>query len=71
MGFGGRYITPDDIGNLAVFLASPDSFFITGQGIVVDGGFIDLYKESLDLWFGSKQEILREAGKTGHPTGDE
>ena len=31
--------TPEDIGNLAVFLASDASSFITGQTIVIDGGW--------------------------------
>ncbi|GAQ79289.1 NAD(P)-binding Rossmann-fold superfamily protein [Klebsormidium nitens] len=62
MGFGGRHITPDDIANLAVFLASPDSCFITGQGIVTDGGMIDLYKDSWDMCFGTREEVAREAG---------
>ncbi|MBN8479006.1 MAG: SDR family oxidoreductase [Burkholderiales bacterium] len=31
--------TPDDIANLAVFLASPASRYITGQAINVDGGW--------------------------------
>lgn len=31
--------TPQDIGNLAVFLASDASTFITGQTIVIDGGW--------------------------------
>ena len=31
--------TPDDIGNLAVFLASDASSFITGQVIEIDGGW--------------------------------
>jgi 3-oxoacyl-[acyl-carrier protein] reductase len=34
----GRTGTPQDIANLALFLASEDSSFITGQVIAVDGG---------------------------------
>jgi NAD(P)-dependent dehydrogenase (short-subunit alcohol dehydrogenase family) len=29
---------PDDVAKVAVFLASSDSDFVTGAGIVVDGG---------------------------------
>lgn len=35
----GRMATPDDIGKMAVFLASDDSKIITGQFIEVSGGF--------------------------------
>lgn len=35
----GRMATPNDIGNLAVFLASDESSVITGQFIEVSGGF--------------------------------
>lgn len=34
----GRFGQPDDIGNAAVFLASPAARFITGTTLVVDGG---------------------------------
>ncbi len=33
-----RLGTPADIGALAVFLASREAGFITGQGIIIDGG---------------------------------
>jgi 3-oxoacyl-[acyl-carrier protein] reductase len=34
----GRFGTPKDAANLALFLASEESSFITGQVIVLDGG---------------------------------
>lgn len=43
----GRIGRPEDIANVALFLASPDSDFITGQVIVVDGGRIDFITHSL------------------------
>ncbi|TWX72459.1 SDR family NAD(P)-dependent oxidoreductase [Colwellia sp. C1TZA3] len=33
-----KRILPEDVANLALFLASNDSALITGQGIVIDGG---------------------------------
>jgi len=36
----GRFGTPKDIAEVALFLASPASSYITGQVIVVDGGMI-------------------------------
>lgn len=33
-----RLATPEEIGELAAFLASTESSYITGQGIVIDGG---------------------------------
>jgi NAD(P)-dependent dehydrogenase (short-subunit alcohol dehydrogenase family) len=35
----GRHGTPEDIGAIVSFLASPDAAYITGQTINVDGGF--------------------------------
>jgi len=34
-----RWGTPDDLGGIAVFLASPASDFVTGTAIPVDGGY--------------------------------
>lgn len=39
----GRWGTPDDIAWPAVFLASPASAFITGQILVVDGGWLSTF----------------------------
>ncbi len=36
----GRLGTPDDVVGAALFLASDAASFITGQAIVVDGGFL-------------------------------
>ena len=33
-----RLATPEEIGELAAFLASSESSYITGQGIIIDGG---------------------------------
>ena len=33
-----RLATPEEVGELAAFLASEESSYITGQGIVIDGG---------------------------------
>ena len=35
----GRWGTPEDFAGIAVFLAAPASDFVTGAGIVVDGGY--------------------------------
>ncbi len=43
----GRIGRPEDIANAALFLASDESDFITGQTIVVDGGRIDYLTHSL------------------------
>jgi NAD(P)-dependent dehydrogenase (short-subunit alcohol dehydrogenase family) len=37
-----RYGTVEDIVNVSVFLASPDSNFITGHNFIVDGGILEV-----------------------------
>ena len=37
----GRVGNPEDISNVISFLLSPEANYITGQNILVDGGFVD------------------------------
>jgi glucose 1-dehydrogenase len=54
----GRAGTPQDIGKLAVFLASEDSGYIVGQTIIADGGttswmpFSDAFRNPGEMHFG-------------------
>jgi 3-oxoacyl-[acyl-carrier protein] reductase len=51
----GRMGVPEDVGNLAVFLASDASSYITGQTIRVDGGLVSTViaknSENLNEWW--------------------
>ena len=35
----GRIAQPEDIANAVLYLASDESFFVTGSELVIDGGF--------------------------------
>ncbi|MCD6235489.1 MAG: SDR family oxidoreductase, partial [Thaumarchaeota archaeon] len=43
----GRVGRPEDIANVALFLASDEASFITGQVIVADGGRVDYLTHSI------------------------
>ncbi|WP_145995968.1 SDR family oxidoreductase, partial [Acetobacter aceti] len=36
----GRPETPDDVASLVSYLAGPDSDYMTGQAILIDGGMV-------------------------------
>ena len=38
----GRIADPSEVANLAVFLASDESSFITGSAVLIDGGYTTL-----------------------------
>ncbi len=59
----------DDIANMAVFLASDESEYVSGQNMVVDGG---LTANGPDMWGrGPDSPMLRKAGVTHGSTGRE
>jgi 3-oxoacyl-[acyl-carrier protein] reductase len=38
----GRFATPDEISCLILFLASPSNTYLTGQNIIIDGGYVNV-----------------------------
>lgn len=57
----GRYGTVDEIGQAAVFLASPLASYVTGTALVVDGGS----NLAGSVPFGEAIEAMRAAGRQG------
>lgn len=68
----GRIGMPDDIAHAALWLASDDAGFVSGQTLVVDGGLTTGSKENAapgehGRW-ASRRDLLREAGRSGIPS---
>ena len=68
----GRIGLPDDIAHAALWLASDDAGFVSGQTLVVDGGLTTGSKENVapgehGRW-ASRRDLLREAGRSGMPS---
>lgn len=57
----GKIGSPDDVASAVAFLASPDSSFLTGISIIVDGGFRlvnEMDKVMIDMINGSQSERI-------------
>ena len=61
----GRIGEPEDIANAVVFLASPDSGWITAQALSVDGGRMDYIGHAQEMSI----EFLPRGVKSRLPTG--
>ena len=53
----GRMCTASDIADVVMFLCGPESSFITGQNLVVDGGLSLRWHESLARDLGPLREL--------------
>jgi len=71
----GRIGVADDIAHAALWLASDDAGFVSGQTLVVDGGLTTGSKENVapgehGRW-ASRRDLVREAGRSGLPAAAE
>ena len=64
----GRIGEPADVGKLAVYLASDDSAFVTGQVIVIDGGRTPLLLVAWKDYVGAAVSNPHLAGFSKHLT---
>jgi NAD(P)-dependent dehydrogenase (short-subunit alcohol dehydrogenase family) len=67
----GRIGVADDIAHAALWLASDDAGFVSGQTLVVDGGLTAGSRENVapgehGRW-ASRRDLVREAGRSGLP----
>jgi NAD(P)-dependent dehydrogenase (short-subunit alcohol dehydrogenase family) len=67
----GRIGVADDIAHAALWLASDDAGFVSGQTLVVDGGLTTGSKENIapgehGRW-ASRRDLVRESGRSGLP----
>ena len=65
----GRMATPEEIAATVLFLASDDAAYITGQTIVVDGGWSVLGIHERPDWLRASPSSAGADGPAGSPTG--
>jgi NAD(P)-dependent dehydrogenase (short-subunit alcohol dehydrogenase family) len=63
----GRPGLPEDIAKAAVYLASEDAGYVTGQTLVVDAGFTSAKGTGTATMFGTYAPMVREGGQRGLP----
>ncbi|MBA2757565.1 MAG: SDR family oxidoreductase, partial [Chloroflexi bacterium] len=65
----GRMATPEEIAATVLFLASDDAAYITGQTIVVDGGWSVLGIHERPDWLRASPSSAGADGPAGSQTG--